>query len=178
VVISGLFAASAFGVQPFQIGNQDTRSYVVAPSGEQCHKLEVHLNGNAPATIKCLDGQLSYLASRNISETGCGDTLDLWEDAYQGGGELCFNGGGIANMTGYSFCRWIGAPIFGWLCHRANDWVTSWASHNQYGWFASDINGGGIRMYYGGNSNGNFTSNPIPNDSLSSVCITAGGYYC
>lgn len=78
-------------------------------------------------------------------------------------------------MTDVPHCFWVYVPYVWYDCFNSwNDIATSWASHSQSGAFFTDTNGGGIRMNYNVNSNGNFTSNPIPNDSLSSLCINDG----
>lgn len=146
-------------------------------SSHGCQTLYVHLNGDGPATTKCLDtSSASTGVQPDTGTASCGDTLDLFVDAYQSGDEICFSGAGFANLTGYQHCHWVWVPPTTWIweCWSWNDTATSWTSHSQSGAFFSDINGGGIRMNYGANSKGNFTSNPIPNDSLSSICINNG----
>lgn len=139
----------------------------------RCQRLYVHLNGNSPATVSCLDTPPASAGVQPNSDTApCGDTLNIFVDAYQSGDEICFGGSGFANLTGYQHCHWVWypwGPTF--QCFPWNDDATSWASHNQTGKFYGDTNGNGICASYGANGNGNFTSNPIPNDSLSSICI-------
>lgn len=127
-----------------------------------CRIVLVHLNGNNPSSQTCIDSSTEK-TNPNLSNGDCGNTTNLFVDAYQQGAEICFSGTGFANLTDYSWCDFF-------FCYSWNDTATSFATHTQPATFYIDINGGGLDASYGSNRLGNFTSNPMPNDAVSSVC--------
>jgi len=161
---------------------QSSRASTLAGSSASCKKLLITLNGTNPPTQTCLvaaptspSGTVNpQLVQPKTSTATCGDTLNLWLDANQQGDEVCFNGTGFVNLTNVGWCHWRYIPPATWVwdCFDSwNDRVSSWASHSQSGGFYVDINGNGSKMHYNTNSSGNLFGSPIPNDTLSSLCI-------
>lgn len=173
LAIASPAAAHGIGAPDKHLASTPTPSSPASTESHGCQKLYIQLNGSDPATVTCLDLPAGSTGVHpNTGEVSCGNSLNLFVDAYQSGDEICFGGTGFANLTDYQHCHWVWFPAGPrWQCFGWNDDATSWASHSQTGKFYSDINGNGICASFGANGNGNFTWNPIPNDSLSSICI-------
>lgn len=127
-----------------------------------CHSLSVHLNGTAPATVKCLDKQLGP----DIGKTGCGsNTLIIYADAGFSGWNICFSGWGSTDMTSY----WVN-PFWNW-----NDQASSYISSCNSGVFYADTGQRGQQQPFANNQQANFDgqNGHLPNDSLSSVYISS-----
>ncbi len=173
-MIAAICVSLAFANAPTTVFASPSRPAAVASTETDCQQLLVQLNGNSPSTATCIQvatNRSSGLgnAGPKTGSGGCGNTVNLWVDAYQSGDEICFSGNGFADLPNYCEVWGPFICIVTW-----NDTATSWASHGQSGRFFSDVDGNGISMNYSTYRNGNFTSNPIPNDSLSSLCINSG----
>jgi hypothetical protein len=130
-----------------------------------CRILLVQLNGSQPSATSCVQ-EATQGVQPNLDEGSCGNTANLFVDAYQSGAEICFAGTGFANLTDskYYWCDF-------WDCYGWNDVATSFVTHNNPAKFYQNVNGGCICAAYGTNQVGNFTWNPMPNDAVSSLCV-------
>ena len=136
-------------------------SSITGNSRPTCHSLSVHLNGKAPATVKCLDKQSGPF----IGKTGCAsNTLIIYADAGFSGWSICFSGWGSTDMTSY----WVN-PFWNW-----NDQASSYISSCNSGVFYKDTGQRGQQQSFAKNEQANFDgqNGHLPNDSLSSVFIS------
>lgn len=131
-----------------------------------CKHLYVHLNGNKPATQKCLD---NLKTSPNFESGNCTTTdwIHLFQNTYETGADLCVDGKGCGNLTDY----WISWPFTNW-----NDQLSSFSAHNVTFWMFQNTDCfntlGNPYLYY--TIPGYITISTMPsgwNDVVSSIYI-------
>jgi hypothetical protein len=124
----------------------------------QCAHQAVHLNGDKPATVTCLDRVTKGIFPKT-GLSGCNDAVvQIWWDTSLNWTSLCFSGNGFANLTDFA-PAWYDAA----LCHCTswNDQASGFALYGCTlsgtarqndpdfpGYFASDTNGNGQRQYF------------------------------
>lgn len=129
---------------------------------QACRVQLVTLHGKQKPTVTCMDK-----VGPNTSNVDCNRVavLKLYVDAYQQGSVICFTGNGFVNLTDYYYIGFLGIQ-YSW-----NDAASSYNAGDWAGKFYSDINGGGIVQRFTPYQRGEFDGNPMPNDSLSSLCL-------
>lgn len=127
------------------------------PAGGCLHQL-VHLNGYFTPTITCLDQKTQNGVAPDIGTVSCGQALVELISTYYHNDTVCFSGDGFINLNAiYMPCAWpsldtCGTPWFG----QAQEYQlyacatnVGLPGNNDYpGYFASDFNGNGTRMYF------------------------------
>jgi hypothetical protein len=152
----------------------------------QCAHQAVHLNGDKPATVTCLDQIIKDVSPK----TGLSDcntaVVQIWWNSDFNWTSICFSGNGFANLTDFA-PAWYDVPT----CH-CTSWDDQASSFALYGctlsgtaqqnnpdfpgYFASDTNGNGQRQYFKWNvskSMRNFdgSNGVLADNTLSSIYI-------
>ena len=153
-----------------------------------CNVTSVHLNGNKPPTVTCLDNQVKTQSDVTpaIGFAPCNNyqVLLSW-NGLNDGLALCLSGNGLANLGDYPRPAGATCAEGGTNCtwfHQASAYrLRKCAATNQYnaGDFYAGYNGTGqVQKFYDSFNDGNFDGSAIyngqhalSNDSLSSVLI-------
>lgn len=155
LILSG-FSGNAFASTHTEPGNLVSKNSN-SPANGCLHQL-AHLNGYQTPTITCLDQQTRNGGGPDIGTVNCSQALvELISTEYYDD-TVCFSGDGFVNLnTIYMPCALpsiitCGSPWFGQAQqYQLYGCATNSArpGNNDYpGYFASDFNGNGTRMYF------------------------------